>query len=118
MPKGPRKLRVAFGTATLTHYGGVYLLHRFLSRTGFKHAVAQDLRLVERNNRYSMGEMVLALLYPMILGLERIGNDSTSATERRLSVPHWTAKLSRRYDAAALLAACCPDRAAEAPRFA
>ena len=72
MPKGPRKLGVAFGTATLTHYGGVYLLHRFLTRIGFKHAIAQDLRLVERNNRYSIGEMVLALLYPMILGLERI----------------------------------------------
>jgi hypothetical protein len=63
MPKGPRKLGVAFGTATLTHYGGVYLLHRFLTRIGFKHAIAQDLRLVERNNRYSIGEMVLALLY-------------------------------------------------------
>src|SRR5713101_10124683 len=72
MPKGPRKLRIAFGTATLTHYGGVYLLHRFLTRIGFKHAIAQDLRLVERNNRYSIGEMVLALLYPMIHALERI----------------------------------------------
>jgi hypothetical protein len=27
---------------------------------------------VQRNNRYSGGEMLLALLYPMILGLERI----------------------------------------------
>src|SRR5271167_3254473 len=72
MPKGPRKLRIAFGTATLTHYGGVYLLHRFLTRIGFKHAIAQNLRLVERNHRDSIGEMVLALLYPMILGLERI----------------------------------------------
>jgi hypothetical protein len=50
----------------------VYLLHRFLTRIGFKRALGQDLHLVQRNNRYSSGEMLLALLYPMILGLERI----------------------------------------------
>lgn len=72
MPKGPRNLAIAFGAETLTHYGGVYLLHRFLSRIGFKNAVAMDVRLVQRNHRYSVGEMLLALLYPMILGLERI----------------------------------------------
>lgn len=72
MPKGPRKLRIAFGTKSLTHYGGVYLLHRFLTRIGFKNAVATDVRLRQRNNRYTVGELLLAILYPMILGLERI----------------------------------------------
>ena len=72
MPRGPRKLRIAFGSTTLTHYGGVYLLHRFLTRIGFKRALGQDLQLMQRNNRYSVGEMLLALLYPMVLGLERI----------------------------------------------
>lgn len=72
LPRGPRKLVISFGTATLTHYGGVYLLHRFLSRIGFRDVVARQLRLVQRNNRYSVGETLLTLLYPMILGLERI----------------------------------------------
>lgn len=72
MPKGPRKLTISFGTKSLTHYGGVYLLHRFLTRAGFKKAVAIDVRLRQRNNRYSVGELLLAILYPMILGLERI----------------------------------------------
>jgi hypothetical protein len=36
MLTGPRSLRVAFETATIKHYGGVYLLHRFLTRIGFK----------------------------------------------------------------------------------
>lgn len=72
MPKGPRNLKISFGSTTLTHYAGVYLLHRFLTRIGFKRALGQDLHLVQRNNRYSGGEMLLALLYPMILGLERI----------------------------------------------
>jgi hypothetical protein len=72
MPKGPRKLAIAFGNRNLTHYGGVYLLHRFLTRIGFKNAVAMEVRLTQRNNRYSVGELLLAIIYPMILGLERI----------------------------------------------
>ncbi len=72
MPRGPRKLVIRFGTTTLTHYGGIYLVHRFLSRIGFRDAVARHIRVVQRNNRYSVGEMLLALLYPMVLGLERI----------------------------------------------
>ena len=72
MGHGPRRLAVTFGAENLTHYGGVYLLHRFLSRVGFKRAIAQHIRVRQRNNRYSIGEMLVALLYPMILGLERI----------------------------------------------
>jgi Transposase DDE domain group 1 len=72
MARGPRKLAVTFGAASLTHYGGVYLLHRFLSRIGFKQAVATQVRVAQRNHRYTVGEMLLSLLYPMILGLERI----------------------------------------------
>jgi hypothetical protein len=54
----------------------VYLLHRFLTRIGLKRALAMELRIVQRNNRYSVGEMLLALLYPMFLGLERIETTS------------------------------------------
>ena len=72
MAKGPRRLAISFGASSLTHYGGVYVLHRFLTRIGFKNALASDIRLAQRNNRYSVGEMLLALLYPMLLGLDRI----------------------------------------------
>jgi hypothetical protein len=72
MARGPRKLAITFGAQNLTHYGGVYLLHRFLSKIGFKRAVSKELRFSQRNNRYSVGEMLLATIYPMILGLERL----------------------------------------------
>ena len=71
-PCGPRKLKITFGTTSLTHYGGVYLLHRFFSRLRLRKLLTQEARLLQRNNRYTAGEMLLALLYPMILGLERI----------------------------------------------
>lgn len=63
---------VTFGSRSLTHYGGAYLLHRFFSRIRLKKLLTQEVRLAQRNNRYSVGEMLLALLYPMILGLKRI----------------------------------------------
>src|SRR5215475_10193672 len=72
MPKGPRKLVITFGNQTLTHYGGVYLLHRFLTRIGLKNSIATEIRFTQRNNRYTVGELLLAILYPIILGLERI----------------------------------------------
>ena len=72
MPKGPRKLAITFGAVGLTHFGGIYLLHRFLTRIGFKAAVAKEVTLAQRNNRYTVGELLLAILYPIILGLERI----------------------------------------------
>ena len=72
MPRGPRQLTITFGSPSLTHYGGAYLLHRFLSRLRLRKLLTQAARFAQRNNRYSVGEMLLALLYPMILGLERI----------------------------------------------
>lgn len=72
MPRGPRKLLVTFGSRALTHYGGVYLLHRFFSRLRLQNLLTRETPVTQRNNRYSVGEMFLALLYPIILGLERI----------------------------------------------
>src|SRR4029077_1522192 len=72
MPKGLRRLVISFGASSLTHYGGVYVLHRFLTRIGFKNALASGIRIAQRNHHSSVGEMLLALLYPMLLGLDRI----------------------------------------------
>ena len=72
MPKGPRSVRVTFDARTLTHYGGVYLLQRFFTRLRLKKSLTKAVRFGQRNTRYSIGEMVLALLYPMLLGLERL----------------------------------------------
>ena len=47
-------------------------LHRFLTRIRFKHALTRDLRVVQRNHRDRMSEILLALLYPLVLGLERL----------------------------------------------
>ena len=88
MPRGPRKLAVTFGARSLTHYGGVYLLHRFFSCLRLQHLLTRETHVVQRNNRYSVGEMFLALLYPMMLGLERI--DTTKLLRQNGVFPYLT----------------------------
>ena len=69
---GPKNLRVAFCSEHLTRFAGVYLLHCFLRRLDLKRRIFRELRLVRRNTRYSVAEELLALLYPMMLGIQRI----------------------------------------------
>lgn len=61
-----------FGGDHLTRYGGVFLLHRFFHQLRLRRRFHESLRFAQRNNTYSIPEMVMALLYPMILGLGRV----------------------------------------------
>ncbi len=72
MRLGPKNLRVAFTATGLTHFGGLLLVQRFLQRLGLRAAFGQAIRFPRRNERYRIGEMLLALLYPLLLGLGRI----------------------------------------------
>jgi len=72
MPFGPRKLRISCNGVGLTRYGGVALLHLFFQRMGLRRSVARAIRYRQRNNDYSVGESIEALLYPLILGLGRV----------------------------------------------
>lgn len=47
-------------------------MHRVRSRIGFKDLVARQLDVPQRNNRYTVGRPLLALRYPMVLGLPRL----------------------------------------------
>ena len=72
MRSGARKIRTKFTAAGLTHFGGVYLFHQFLQQIRFRSYLARHLPYDQRNNRFSLSEIILALIYPMILGLEKI----------------------------------------------
>ena len=69
---GAKNVRVAFTAGQLTHFGGVYLLHCFLQQLRLRTFLAERLRISERNNHFSITERLFALLYPMILGLDKI----------------------------------------------
>lgn len=73
MPRsGAKNVHVSFSAGKLTHFGGVYLLHDFLQQLQFRTFLSRQLRTAERNNHFSITERLFALLYPMILGLDKI----------------------------------------------
>lgn len=76
MRPGSRKIKIKFTAVELTHFGCVYLLHRFLQQLRFRSYLYHHLPFVLRNNRYSLSELLLALMYPMILvPFGQIGKD-------------------------------------------
>lgn len=72
MRRSPRNLQIAFNRKGLTHYGGVFFFHEFLRVLQLRHWLHRRLRYPRRNHAYSLPQMVLALVYPVILGLDRL----------------------------------------------
>lgn len=69
MRRGPKNLRVSFDAEALTHYGGAVLVNNFLQRIGLRTQFGRYVRFLQRNNRYRISEILLAVLYPIILGM-------------------------------------------------
>lgn len=73
MPKRtPRHVIVSFTGETLTHFGGIYFLQRFFKQIKLRKQLQRHVSFPQRNNRYSIAEELLSLIYPIALGLGRI----------------------------------------------
>jgi hypothetical protein len=72
MRRSPRNLRIACNHGGLTHYGGVCLFHEFIQVLQFRRFASWHLSYSRRNQDYSLPQMLLALIYPIILGLDRL----------------------------------------------
>src|SRR5258705_7276022 len=72
MRRSPRNLRIACDHRGLTHFGGVYFFHEFLQLLQLRDFLARHLSYPRRNPRYSLSQMILALVYPLVLGLDRL----------------------------------------------
>jgi hypothetical protein len=70
--RSPTSVRIAYNHASLTHFGGVHLFHEFLRVLHFRDFIAQQIRYPRGNRDYSVSQILLALIYPIILGLDRI----------------------------------------------
>lgn len=69
---GSRNVKVTFSAGQLTHFGGVWLLHRWFQRLLLRTYLSRWLYVPERNNHFSVTERLLAIVYPMILGLNTV----------------------------------------------
>lgn len=72
MRSGAKKIRTTFNAPSLTHFAGIYLFHQFLQRIQLGTYISMQARYRQRNNHYTLSEIILALIYPMVLGLEKI----------------------------------------------
>lgn len=72
MRRGPRNLKIACDHRGLTHFGGAYFFHEFLQVLQIRRYLGREVPYPRRNWRYSVSQMLLALVYPIVLGLDRI----------------------------------------------
>ena len=70
--KSPRNVSVSFNHRGLSHFGGAYFFHEFVRVLHVRHFLAEQIRYSRRNRDYSLSQMLLALVYPILLGLDRI----------------------------------------------
>lgn len=72
MKRSPKNIKISFSGKGLTHFGGLFLLQRFFQKINLRSLLSQYLHFLQRNNRYTTAEELLALIYPIALGLGRI----------------------------------------------
>lgn len=80
--KSPRNVRLAFNHAGLSHFGGAYFFHEFVRVLHVRHFLAEQIRYPRRNQDYSVSQMLLALVYPIVLGLDPIETASLLRSDR------------------------------------
>src|SRR6266700_1995843 len=105
MRHSPRNLRIACDHRGLTHFGGVYFFHEFLQVLQLRHFLARNLRYPRRNHRYSLSQMILALVYPLVLGLDRLETASFLRSNGTFQYLNWSSELPRPTDLASVLMA-------------
>ena len=72
MRRSPKNLQIACDHAGLTHFGGVYFFQEFLKVLQLRHILSRHLDYKRPRNHYSMPQMILALIYPIVLGHDRL----------------------------------------------
>jgi hypothetical protein len=70
--RSPRNVEIAFSHGGLTHYGGILFFNEFTRVLQLRRFLTRHLLYPRRNQRYTLSQMIMALVYPVILGLDRL----------------------------------------------
>lgn len=71
MPRGLRKIPVSFEEPHLTHFAGMSLIQRFCQKMGLRRLLQRQLRPGPRFRDFQPADMVLAIVYAIIAGMDR-----------------------------------------------
>ena len=66
-----KDIRVEFTGRNLTKFGGIPILKKFLIRFGVKEELESAVPIEKRDSRFSVGGMLVCLLYAVILDMKR-----------------------------------------------
>lgn len=72
----PRNIKIACNNSGLTHYGGMFFFQEFLRVLQWRRSLAQRVVDFRVHHGYSLSQMTAAVIYPIILGLDRLENAS------------------------------------------
>lgn len=72
MRRSPKNVEIAFSHGGLTHYGGILFFSEFTRVLQLRRFLTRHLWYPRRNQRYTLSQMIMALVYPVILGLDRL----------------------------------------------
>ena len=72
MRRSPKNVRIAFDDAGLTRYGGVLFFHEFTRGLPLRRFLTRHLQYPRRNQRSELSQLLLALIPPIVLGLDRL----------------------------------------------
>lgn len=70
--RSPKSLKISFTGKNVTHFAGLHLLQRFYQKIQLRSLLSRYVLFPQRNNRFSIAEEMLALVYPISLGIGRI----------------------------------------------
>jgi Transposase DDE domain group 1 len=69
--KSHKDMRVEFTGKNLTKFGGIQLVRKFLRQLNIKEELESSIPIEKRENKFSVGEMMVSLLYAVILDMKR-----------------------------------------------
>ena len=72
MRRSPRNVKIAWNHKGMKHYGGVVFFHEFIQVLQWRRFASWNLDYPRPHQRYSLPQILLALVYPVILGLDRL----------------------------------------------
>ena len=72
----PRNIKIACNNSGLTHYGGIFFFQEFLRALQFRNLLARQLPDFRLHHDYRLSQITMALVYPILLGLDRLENAS------------------------------------------
>jgi len=74
MAKGIKNFHISFVEKAITHYGGLFLIHKFCQKLKLKQLLQSYIHFHQQHIKYYTQELILFIFYYIIAGILRVDN--------------------------------------------